>query len=171
MARQLSETAISLVVAYLKANMATALSGVRTYHADAKVTTEAPPSQSYFIYPKAHGYKCPAIFVIDDGMDFRQPELKANFIDAKLSLVVSVKVEDRDAEKLTYKAWRYQAALHQLLDLTELASADKLVKLSIVVSSIKPSGIYTLATAQPDEQASFFKEYVLRCTVNYFEGF
>lgn len=171
MARRLSEEATILTLDYLKANIATALAAVRTDRADAKVTTEPPPTNSYFVYPKAHGYKCPAIFVIDDGMDFRQPETKANFVNSKFSLVVSVKVEDKDLEKLTFKAWRYQAALHQLLDLTELASSDNLVKLNIVVSSIKPSGIYTIPNAEPDSTATFFKEVTLRCTVNYFEGF
>ena len=171
MARQLTETAVTQIKTLIKSNIGQALIDVRTYRADAKVSTEPPPTESYFIAPEEHGYECPAIFIIDGGTDFRQSSEKSNCINALMSIDVSVKVEDRDKYLLTTKAWRYQAALHKVLDLTRLASLDGTTTLFIRVKRIKPSGVYAYANAEKDSTASFFFEYTLNLEVEYIENF
>ena len=169
--RQLTETAVTLIVQYLRTNINAALQAIALIHPDDLVTLEPPPSSSYFPFEKAHGYQCPAIFVVDDGMDFRQAEKGANYIDALLAVNVTVKVEDSDMTLLTMKAWRYQAALQSLLDQTPLASLDGKVKLYSKVKGIKPSGTYTYGNSEEDETATFFKEYTLNLAIDFFENF
>ena len=171
MARKLTETDLKLIMAYIKANIATALAAIRVDRADPIVTTEPPPSESYFIFQKAKGYRCPAIFVEDAGMDFRQAEKKANHINALSSINVTVKVQDRKKYLLTIKALRYQAALHQLLDQTPLANSDGTVKLYLRVKRIKPSGLYTYDNSEEDDTADFFFEYMLELAVEHVENF
>ena len=171
MARQLTETAQSMIIAHLQANIASALSDIYTLRGDNLTTMETPSTQSYFTYPKAHGYKCPAIFVIDKGMDFRQTDTKANHINAMLRMDVAVKVEDKEQSVLVTKCLRYQAALHELLEQTNIVSSDNKVKINIIVRTAEPSEMYTLAETDTNDTASFFKEYRLSLEINYFENF
>jgi len=169
--RLLAEEAINLIVSTIQTNIASALSSVSAYWNDGLVTMEPPPSGSYFIYPKAHGYQCPAIFVIDEGPhDFRQAENQSNFINARMAINVSVKIEDQTADTITIKAWRYASALHQILDQANLASSDGTVKIVVKVKRMKPGGLYTLANDESDSTAQFFKEYELYCDVDFFEA-
>lgn len=167
----LAEAAVGLIKDAIKANITDALAQVRSYWHDGKVTTEVPPTESYFIYPNAHGYRCPAIFIIDQGPhDFRQGSTQSNFINASLSINVSVKIEDRDAYKLTLKAWRYASALHSILEQANLVSSDKTVKIVVKVVRMKPGPLYTLANDEADSTAQFFKEYELYCDVEFYEN-
>lgn len=167
---KLSEVAVDLVTQAIRDNLELALTEVGTDRGW-DVTLETPPTPSYFIYPKAHGYRCPAIFVIDGGMDMRLSEMQSNFVNASLKMIVSVKVEDQDLDKITRKAWRYQAALFKVLNQIDIANSDNTVKLNVKVRSIKPSEIWTIKPEQPDELASFFKEYQLELLVDHYENF
>ena len=169
--RQLTETAVSLISGYIQTNITAALASIASIHPNDEVTTESPSSESYFYFEPAHAYRCPAVWVVDDSMDFRQNETRANFINSMLSINVTVKVEDSDMSLLTLKAWRYQAALHSLLDQTPLVSADQAVSIKVRVKRIKPSGLYTYANPQPEEMATFYKEYMLQLDVEFFENF
>lgn len=171
MARHLTETDLDLITACIKANIDTALADVSSIHPDQLVSMESPETSSYFNFYHAHGYRCPAIFVVDDGMDFRQSETKANHINAISSINVSVKVEDKDKTLLTKKALRYQAALHEILDQTPLANGDGTVKIYLRVKNIVPSGLYTYADSETDTTASFFFEYMLKLAVEHYENF
>jgi hypothetical protein len=165
----LSEAAVTLITNTIKTNIAGALASVRNYAADGAVTTEVPAS--YFIYPKATGYRCPAVFVVDENTDFRQANMEANFIDARMSINVTVKVEDKDQNALTIKSWRYASALQSILEQSNLVSPDGKVKLSIKVRRIKPGPMYVLAESEAETSASFFKEYDLFLDVDFFESF
>jgi hypothetical protein len=167
----LAEAATCLILDTIKANIQTALGEVRNYWSDGKVTTEIPPTESYFIYPKAQGYRCPAIWVIDEGTNFRLSETQSNFINALMSINVSVKIEDKDAYKLALKAWRYASALHAILDQANLVSPDNAVSIKIKVKSTKPGPLYAIENSDPDTTAQFFKEYELFCDVEFYENF
>jgi hypothetical protein len=166
----LAEAAVCLIVDTIKANIQLALQDVRVYWSDGKVTTEVPPTESYFIYPKAQGYRCPAIFVIDEGTDFRLSTTNSNFINALMSINVSVKIEDKDAYKLALKAWRYASALHAILEQANLVSPDNTVSIKIKVKRSKPGPLYTIENDDPDTSAQFFKEYELFCDVEFYEN-
>ena len=167
----LSEEAVNLILTSIKTNIAPALASIRSYWDDGTVTTEPPPTSSYFIYPKAQGYRCPAIWVVDEGTDFRKSETKANFIDALMSINVSVKVEDKDQYKLAIKCWRYVSALYSILEESNLVSSDGAVKIVVKVNRVKAGPMYTIENDDPDVTAQFFKEYELFCDVEFYQGF
>lgn len=169
MSRHLVETTVNLVIAEIKSNISAALAGVRAQVNDPVVTTEIPVS--YFIYPRAKGYRTPAVFVIADNMDFRQSETGGNFIDAKIRLNVSILLEDQDREKLTKRSWRYQAALHQVLANTQMTSSDSAVRAVSIVRNSTFSPIYTRAKNEDDPQAIFAIEVLLELEVDHYENF
>lgn len=166
--RQLIETDIDLIETQIKSNIATALADVRTQRADPTVSTEPP--NGYYIYEKSQAYRCPAVFIIGDRIDFKKLEKQANFIDAVSRINVTVLIEDKDAERLTIKAWRYQAALHEVLDQVQLTSADSRVKITIVVMNASFSPLYSLTQDPTAANAIFRKEVVLECDVHHYEA-
>jgi len=168
--RKLAESAVYMIRDYIKANIASALSQIRTERNDPRVTTEPPPSQSYFIYPGAKGYRLPAVFIICERMDFYSPDAGANFVHSKDKINVSVVIEDRMKEYLMIKAWRYQAALHGLLERLTLTSADNAVKLIVRVDSAEFSPMYSSAKEGKTESA-FKQEVVLTCEVEHYEAY
>jgi hypothetical protein len=170
-ARQLIEIGTYLIRDHIKANISTALADIRVDRADAKVSTEPPQSQSYFFYPKAKGYKTPAIFIIGDAIDFNQETYQANFVRGAARFNVTALVEDRMAELVTIKAWRYQAALHAILDQANLVDANSKLKIFVRVSNVELSPLYSDTVDENSPKAVFRKEAVLALTVEHCENF
>lgn len=166
--RHLTETDVDLIIEHIKTNIAATLAALRISRNDPVVTTEPP--RSYFIYEKAAGYRTPAVFVIADNVDFAL-ERGANHINAISNINVTVLIEDKDAEKLTIKSWRYQAALHELLANTRLTSADNAVTIVTKVLRVSYSPLYALKGREDDPQAFFRKEVALECAVEHYENF
>lgn len=169
-ARRLVESTVTLTRDYIKANIGQALSQIRIDRNDPRVSTEPPPPQSYFIYKGAKGYRPPAVYIICERMDFYNPDKGANFISAKAKVNVSVLVEDKTKENLMIKAWRYQAALHSLLEKVTLTSADNRVKLILGVLSAEFSPLYSPAK-NGGVEAVFKQEVVLTCEIEHFESY
>lgn len=167
--RQLVETDIALMQTQIQTNIVAALAAVSATRADNKVATDAP--KDYYIYPKAKGYRTPCVFLIADDVDFRKRERGQNHINATNKINVSVLIEDKDAERLTRKAYRYQAALHQVLDQVTLTSSDLKVKITIVVARATFSPLYTDTTDPTAPNAVFRKEVVLECEIEHYESF
>lgn len=165
--RHLVETAVDLVTKQIRDNIGTALADIRVNRGDNKVTMEVP--RDYFIYPRAKGYRTPAVFVIGDRIDFLKERRGANHINAAVRLNVTVLIEDKDAEKITTKAYRYQAALHQVLDQARLIPADNQAMLTAVIQSAGFSPLYSNLT-EGDPQAVFRKEVSLEIDVFQFEA-
>ncbi len=109
----LTEVVVTTILDYLKINMPTALADVRTERMDPSVNTEIP--KEYFNYAPAHGFRCPAITMVADNIDFHL-ERGQNFVSAIIAGVCSVCVEDKDQNNLTKKSWRYQDALFSILN-------------------------------------------------------
>jgi hypothetical protein len=164
--RKLAEVATNLIIARIKSEIAAALADVRTDRVDGKVSTEVP--RNYFIYEKAIGFQAPAVFVICQEMDFRKAERGANHINAVSRFGVSVLIEDIDCDRLTIKAWRYQAALHKILDQTHLDDVDETMKIVVKVNNASFSPVFTNAGESPN---NFRKEVVLNCDVEHYESF
>lgn len=165
-ARSLVESSVMLLKDYLKSNIAAALAAVRAERADPVVSTEPP--QSFFIYPRAMGYKTPAVFVIAEDIDM-QLENGPNAIMAKSKINISVVVEDRDRERLTIKAWRYQDALHSVLDQLQLVSSSGDVKIVCRVIRCSFSPMYSKNKDEEAIENTFRKEVLLECDVHHFE--
>lgn len=170
-APRLAEASVTLTRDYIRSNISAALSAVRSDRADSAVTTEAPTSASYFIYKKAKAYKAPAIFIICEDFDFKITEHAANFIEAVAKVNVSVVVEDRNAELLTIKCWRYQSALHQLLAQQPLVSTDGKVKLTVIVKKEMFSELYSTLKNADSPEAAFRKEVLLECEIYHRENY
>lgn len=160
------EKDVDLILEYVQANLPAALAAVRAQRADKLVTTENP--QSYFIYPKARGYKTPAVFVIGEAMDFNQEGFGSNFVPAVSTVNVSVLVEDRNADLLTRKVYRYLSALHEVLEQATLQSSDDEVKIFVRVSRSQISPLYS--NSDKESETVFRKEAALYLTVEHREN-
>jgi hypothetical protein len=166
---RLTEISVGLIITYLQANIAAELSSVATQRADG-IGVETPITSSYFIYPKARGYRPPAIFVIAVDNDFRL-NTGPNFVNSLEKINVAVMVEDKDRTRITKKAWRYQAALTRLLNGAQITSSDSKVKIitKLVRDSFSPLYNYT-AKDEESPEAVFRKEYVVELEVEHYEN-
>lgn len=165
--RHLVETAVVMIKEKLQADLPAALTDIRVNRDDAFVTMEPP--RDYFIFEKAKGYRTPAVFIIGDRIDFMKERRGANHINAAVRVNITVLVEDKDAERITTKAYRYQAALHQVLDQVRLQSSDNQASLTVVIQSAGFSPLYS--NLQPgDPQAVYRKEISLEVDVFQFEA-
>lgn len=167
--RYLAETTVREVTALIKSEISDVLSQLRIDRGDAKVSTEPP--QSYFIYESAKGYRTPAVFVIAQDMDFQKSVYNANHITAKVTLGVSVLIEDKDKEKLTIKAWRYQAALHQILDQRQILVSPNKAKLFLIVNNAQFSPTFSGESSGNGTAGVFRKEMALSLEVQQRESF
>jgi hypothetical protein len=164
--RHLVETAVDLVVDKLKADLPDALNDIRINRADNLVTMEPP--KGYYTYPRSQGYRCPIVFVIGDRIDFLKAQRQANHVNAAIRLNISVMVEDKDSDRLMRKSYRYQAAIHQVLDQAVLQSADNLARMTVVIQNASFSPLYSNLEAG-DPQSVFRQEIALECDVYDFE--
>lgn len=130
MKRRIVEGTVLPIIDLIKQEIDQALLDLRTDRPDNIVNTD--PIVEYFIYPKAIGYQTPCVFVLGRTAQYLQ-ERGQNHINAQISVQVSIVVEDQDAERLTYKCWRYSDALHSILDQAEIVSDDGKVKNKIKV--------------------------------------
>lgn len=167
-ARKLTEGTVNLLTDCIKTNIAAALTAVQA-DSDHSVTTEPP--KTYFIYAGAVGFRTPAVFVIADDMDFKQQERQANFINAMLRVNVTILVEDRNSELLTRRCWRYQSALHSVLDETQLTSSDNKLKIVSVVRRASYSPTYSKTVDKNSPEAVFRKEVLIECDVEHYENY
>jgi hypothetical protein len=75
------------------------------------------------------------------------------------------------AELVTIKAWRYQAALHAILDQANLVDANSKLKIFVRVSNVELSPLYSDTVDENSPKAVFRKEAVLALTVEHCENF
>jgi hypothetical protein len=166
--RELVEISTKLIIDEIQENIVDALAGVSTDRADSVVNLEAP--RKYYFYEKVDSVQMPAIFVIPTDIDFRQSEKKSNFINAYTRFNVVALVEDPRGDLVTQKAWRYQAALHEILDQKSLVSESEKTKIKIIVIGASFSPIYTDAENKTSAAGIFKKEAVLDCKVEHYEN-
>jgi len=164
--RNFTESTVKMTIQYLKDNLPGILSSLRTERDDSYVTTEPP--KDYFYYARSHAYKTPAVFVIADNGDL-QKDAGPNAIMANIRVNISVVVEDRDQDHLTVKAWRYQDALFEALDETQIVSTDKKIKIVIVPKTFSFSPAFTMNNDARASVNTFRKEVLLECDVHHFE--
>jgi len=170
-APRLTEATVTLIQSCIQQNIVNALADVRTDRADAKVVLSAPQQGSYFLYEPTHAFKAPAIIIIAPDFDFKTSEFKANHISGVVQVKVAAVVEDRDKTFLTYKAWRYQSALHEILGQAELTSTDSKVKITVVIKHASFSPEFSTAKDKGSSEAVFRKEVMFDCSVYHWENF
>lgn len=165
---KLAEGASNLLLDYIKANIGAALDTIAGQVGMPQVSLDNP--KEYFIYEQPEAYECPAVFVVLDEEDFRVQERKANHINADDRFQISIAVEDQDATLLTYKAWRYQSALFNILNGATLTSGDNSLVLKSFVYRARFSPVYTRPEGQ-GPGGKFRKEIMLECTIAHLENF
>lgn len=162
-AQNLVEATINLIIAKLKADLPVALAEVRNERVDAIVTTEIPAS--YFNYERVMGYKTPAVVVVPTSIDFRLPNGQ-NHINSLNTIMVSIILEDRRAEYLSIKSYRYSDAFHKVLDRAHLddpiSDSRNIVKVTRIDFSRTMEGV-------SKEESPFRKEVMLTCEVEHYE--
>lgn len=165
-AYRLAEIAVNLIESQIRSNIAAALASLRVERSDPIVTTEPP--REYFQYETAHVFRPPAVFTIMKGMDPRGSK-GPNTINALDDIVVAVVVEDRIQARVVKKAYRYQAALTQVLHQVSLTTSDNALRLFSRVQSWQFSGIVNLKDPKASD-AVFRKEVSLRLEVDHIEN-
>lgn len=163
---QLVEETRDLILDTIKAEIAAALTAIATDRADPSVTTNPP--QSFFIFDGAHTYQCPAIFCVVDSMEIPEPQTGANFVSGIVRMFVSAVIEDQEADRLTIKSERYQAALFGILHHRTLENVPKNVKLWSRVVRLEFSPLYT--STRGGNMGEFRKEVSLELEVKQFEN-
>jgi hypothetical protein len=162
-ARHLTEWAVDLVTKQIQGNIQLALVDVNlvltTDPVNPAPVMSFEPPRDYYTYPKAMGYRTPACFVIADRIDFQKREKGANHINANIRLNVSILVEDKDADRITRKAYRYQAALQEVLDQVQLVSTDGALKIVVVVQNAAFSPLYS-NTDDPTAPGTVYRKEV-----------
>lgn len=163
---KLTEIAVDLIMAHIKANIAGALAEVRTDRNNPVVTTEPP--KAYFKFAHPRGLDSPFVMVIAEGLDFRRTE-GWNYVDGLHDIKVAVIVEDKDKYNLTVKAWRYQAALTKLLLQQQLNTPDEKVKIVTKIVRNTFSAIFSDAADEASEMAVYHKEVICELEVEHYE--
>lgn len=149
---------MNLVIAAIKSNITAALAAVRTQRGDAYVTLEIPSSESYFRFERPLVYKAPAVIVICDA--FPPTEDSPNMVNAKARIFVSVVVEDKDKDRIVIKAYRYQAALMEILKGYTALSADNRVKITVKIENSVFTPRWSAIADDPKADASLFRKEV-----------
>jgi hypothetical protein len=109
------------------------------------------------------------VFIIGDRIDFQKVQKQANHINASVRINLTCLVEDKDAERLMIKSYRYQAALSEVLDQVQFMSTDGLAKTTVIVQSAMFSPLYSNAANVADPQAVFRREIGLELDCQLFE--
>lgn len=165
--RHLVEICVRGVESLLKSDLPAALTDIRTNRNDNFVTMEPP--RDYFVYPRAMGYRTPCVFIIGDRIDFQKALKGANHINASCRIMVTCLVEDKDAERIMIKSYRYQAAIHEVLDQIQFMSTDGQAKVTVIIQNATFSPLYSTATDPSDPQAVFRREIGLELDCQIYE--
>ena len=164
---KLIETDLELIRTYLVANMPAALA---TVSADRTVLIDQMPvPREYLTFEKAQAYQCPVIFIVPDSQDFRLSEKNSNCINALSRIYVNAVVESGQEQVVSYLAYRYQAALCQLLAQQCLLNTDSSVQIIIKVVRSRFSSMYTDAQKKGVASGVFRKEVLLELDVEHYE--
>ncbi|HCW05858.1 MAG TPA: hypothetical protein DGG95_00640 [Cytophagales bacterium] len=165
--QNLVEYTVNQLIDHMQTNLPTALADVRTDRIDALVTTEPPQNSSYFIYEKIIGYKTPAIVTVATDVDFRLAR-GPNSVSALIGVVVSCVVEDRIANNLTIKTYRYSDALYSVLNRAQFTDDVNLRKSIVKVTRMDFSR--TVENVSQDTSNPFRKEVMLTLEVEHYEN-
>lgn len=160
----LVEFTVNAVIAKLKADMPAALAAVRADRASAVVTTEPPVD--YFQYEKIIGYKSPCMVVVASDVDF-QLDRGPNSVSALITMYVSCIVEDRIADNLAIKTYRYSDAMYSVLNRAQLV--NELKKLKSVVKVTRMDFSKTVDNKSRVE-TPFRKEVMMTLEVEHYES-
>lgn len=165
--RKLSQGTINLLYDQISSAMPAALDAVV---ADSFMETVPKMSleniKKIYVHPTGKALLVPAIFLLIEDFDFRIREMQANCVNAVAKVTASLVLEDQDERTLMYKSWRYESALHSVLDHVTMVSSDNKLKCVSVVYNVSPQPVVLL-----DKSGGFRKETVFKLNVDHIEQY
>lgn len=163
----LTESTVTLIQNYIKANIETQLAAVRSDRPGGIVQTMSP--RSYFFIKAIHNFQCPAIITYCEDFDYRH-EKGQNHINALARVNVQVINEDRVRDLLMIRNWRYQAALARLFDGAQIDSSDNRVRLVTKLLRNSFSDLYYEPDNDPENpNTTFTQSVMLELEVEHYE--
>lgn len=170
MSRHLVEPATDMIVAKIKASIGAALTGIRAdRNAIQTLGYPTPIPKEYFIAKNYTALQPPSIFVICDSIDFKK-DRGANHINATAKYGIVAIMEAQTTQEATRIAWRYQAALSQILDNLSLTSADGTFKIKLIVRSAEFAEDYEVSERPNNPAQRWRKGVQLKCDVEFYEA-
>jgi hypothetical protein len=160
----LTESAVYALLSLVQTNIQSALVAVSADRSDQSVATEPP--KTFFAYAPVQGYRCPAVVIVADSIDFML-DRGQNSIDAQVKCLASVTVEDRTLELLQKKAWRYMDALYQVLNRAQVVSGNRKFISTITAARYSNDSVFK---DDGTSQSVFRKEVVLDLTVENYQN-
>ena len=168
--RHLVEPASDLLVDYIEANIAAALTSIRAdRNAVQNLGLPTPIPREYFIARSYMALQTPAIFVVCDSIDFKK-DRGANHINATAKYGIAAISEGLNTEDVTRITWRYQAALSQILDNLSLTSADNTFSIRVIVKSAEFLEEYDTSSQGNNTAKRWRKGVQLKCDVEFYEA-
>ncbi len=132
MSYHLIEPSVDLILTLLKSRLPAELANVR---AVANQTTNlglaTPPPKQFFWSKNLKALDPPTVYVIPQSIDFKK-DRGTNHVNATASFEVAVVCEAQTTQDVSRMCWRYQAALHKILDQARLTSADSALTLTCI---------------------------------------
>lgn len=165
-APNIAESTSTLIEIQVRDNIEAALTRVNDERADNKVNL--PKVESFFISGRKTLLELPAVFTVVEDINFRLVEKNPNHINAAVIMNVAVVIEERNSDRLTLKAFRYQDALYAVLNGAQLVDLNSDVKLVVKVMRASYSPVYD-AEEQGGASGNFRKEVVLELEVDHFQ--
>jgi len=166
--RHLAERTVQTIEDHIKANLPAALTALNTDRADDEANCE--DVKTFFTYAPASLYRLPAIFTVCQNIDFRKQNGQ-NFVQPSVDITVSCVTTARKRELTQKKTWRYQAALHELLDNTSLSAAGDKVKITSIVTAATFSQVFTDSDDKTLPRGTWAQEVALTLEVEHYENF
>lgn len=157
-----TESSSYALINFIKNNLGPILSSISTER-DNKVNLEQP--KEYFTWATAKAFRCPAIFAICENVDLR-PTIGQNHINAAMSYIVSIVVEDKSEELLQKKCWRYQDALTTLFMNATIITENQDIMLKTIVKNI----YFSEQFSEKRDDLIFRKEVALDLGVEHYEN-
>jgi hypothetical protein len=160
------EKVINAIILSIKDNLSTVLTSLRSEYNDPSVPTPLPRSDSYYIAYDYSANVMPAIYVVANSIDFQLGTKEANHINSKIDTTVTLMAEAKTSKEVTKQIYRYQAALHAILNQRtfELGTSLKFVT-TVERVNFRP----TLTSDQVKDL--FRKEVALELSVYCYENF
>lgn len=170
MSRHLIEPASDLIVAYIKATIPAVLTEIRDdRNAEKNLGVATPIPKEYFIAKNYTALQPPSVFVICDSIDFKK-DRGANHINATAKYGIAAVCEAQTTQDATRIAWRYQAALSQILDNLSLTSVDGTFRIKVIVRNAEFSEDYEVSTRPNNPAQRWRKGVQLKCDVEFYEA-
>jgi hypothetical protein len=172
MSLYLAEIIPQQIITYLQTNMSAALAAEAAAWPDGLVPLQ-PPEQ-YYTYEEANPPQCPALYALEDQIDYQLDKKNANHISAIGIFRCGMIVEEFTQENSTHSCRRWANVLHKILNRAEIDYAPSSAVVARQIVKIRRTSFSS--SFKKDAQASteagpWRKEFVHELEVEHYENF